>query len=69
MVNLKDLKSHKACTKCRKVKHVREFPHRGKAKSGLGSWCIGCSTNASRECEGRWTNPLHDAGRPKRIRS
>lgn len=47
-VDIKDLKKHKRCPKCKKIKHVREFYCNSQAKDGLQCYC--------RTCQG--TNPI-----------
>lgn len=42
MVELKELKNHKACSKCHTVKNKREFYTHPETKYGLHSWCRGC---------------------------
>ena len=42
-IKIKELKNHKTCTKCRKVKNKRDFYTNERCKDGLKSWCIDCS--------------------------
>lgn len=44
---IEELKKHKRCTKCEKIKHVREFYAHQETKDGLNSWCRECASAVS----------------------
>lgn len=42
-------KVSKACTKCERERHLRDFPRNRETRDGLSSWCRWCHREATRD--------------------